>query len=329
MNNLYKKRFPKRNLHETCIDVLRLPDSHWKQFRKVADQFSGGAIHHPEVKRPRHKVKPSSYRTIASLQDKSTLAYLMNLERISHSDHSKEFHEGGGLFDATTSIFRGLWNTIGLGPEFDRWFGTFDYNSDENRITSDEQDFVKMTQQSYKPINERAASIDEWVRDAALDMDRYTTWVDEDDKKVHIGVRGTKANVSDIFADFKILLSNSSGKANDLRNYIQRVRNDYEGYDIEASGHSLGGNQLIDVHSSGDAGLSRVNLFNPGVSSLVVTDNIKNISSKPNTHLYLNTGDTISNTMVSYVGNDDNVKWSAATHNPIDNHSLSQWSDDD
>ena len=324
---MYKRRFPKRNLHQTAIDVLRLPDEQWHQVLDVADQFSGGALHWPEVKRPKGKVKPSSYKTIASLQDKSTLAYLLHLERAAHNDHSKDFHEGGGLWDATKSIFKGLWNTVGLGPEFDRWFGTFDYESPQNKLSSNDTGYAKMIQQSYKSADERDDTVDDWVRDQTLDSDRFTTWVEEDTGKVHVAIRGTKAKMQDVFSDLGILLTNQSGIAHELRDYMKLVEDKYDDYSIEASGHSLGGNQLINI--SDDAKLSRINLFNPGVSPLWITDRIKNIAEDPRTHLFLNSGDTISNTMISYVDDNDNVKWSQATHNPIGNHSISQWVGDE
>ena len=321
---MYKRRFPKRNLHQTAVDVLRLPDEQWKQFVNVADQFSGGNVHLPEVKRPKGKVKPSSYKTLANLHNKSTLAYLLHLERAAHDDHSKDFHEGGGLLDATKSVFRGLWNTVGLGPEFDGWFGSFDYDSQQNALTNADKDYAKMVQQSYKSPDERDDVVDEWTRDASLDSDRFSTWVDEDTSTVHVAVRGTKANMQDVFSDLGILLTNSSGIANEVRDYIKYVRNEYQEYDIEASGHSLGGNQLINVGD--ELNLSRINLFNPGVSPIWVTDKIKTIADDSKTHLYLNSGDTISNTMISYVNDNDNVKWTQPTHNPLSNHGISQWS---
>ena len=155
----------------------------------------------------------------------------------------------------------------------------------------------------------------------------FSTWVDEDTSKVHVAVRGTKANMQDVFSDLGILLSNSSGIAGELRDYIKYVQNEYKEYNIEASGHSLGGNQLINVGD--DLNLSRINLFNPGVSPIWVTDEVKAIADNPKTHLYLNSGDTISNTMISYVDDNDNVKWTQPTHNPIGNHGISQWVGDE
>jgi len=69
----------------------------------------------------------------------------------------------------------------------------------------------------------------------------------------------------------------------------------------------------------------RINIFNPGTSSLANLDNAKHAVSDPRFHIFLNSGDILSNTYVSLLKPETNVAWGDASHNPAYNHSLGQW----
>jgi len=330
MDNLYKRKFPKRSKHETVVDILRLNESQFKQFQDVAGQYMGGALLHKKIRRPRKKLLPSSLHTIHNVDSPQTLAALIGIQQSAHNDINKDFHEGGGLLEATSSIFNSLWNTIGLGPEFQDWFNFFDYDSPENKISSDDMDYARIVDQSYKEVSERSDIIDDWVRDKEFDTDRFSVWVDEDDKEVHVSLRGTKKNVSDIVSDLHILWDNTSGKAHEVKDFIEQVVDKYPEYKIDAAAHSLGGNQLLDVAiNNPDIGVDTYHLFNPGLNPSWGLDEAKDAVNDERFKFYLNSGDIISNGFVPLLNDETNVTWSKPGHSPLSNHGIGQWYDDE
>ena len=101
VKNLYRKKFPKRTKHQLVTDILRLNDKQWKQFQGVVGQFSGGSILHKSIRKPKRKIKPSTWETLKKVPDKQTLAALIAIERAAHDDPHSESHEGGGLWEGT------------------------------------------------------------------------------------------------------------------------------------------------------------------------------------------------------------------------------------
>ncbi len=135
MENLYKRRFPRRNVHQRTTDILRMSQQQFGQFQGAAKQFLGESVLHPNLKRPRNKLLPSSLRTIKNVDHPGTLAALLHLEQIAHNDPKKDFHQGGGLLETSQSLLSSIWNTAGLGPEFNSWFNFYDYESPEHKIS--------------------------------------------------------------------------------------------------------------------------------------------------------------------------------------------------
>ena len=335
MKNLYKKKRPKRNFHQTVIDVLRMSPTQFAQFENVADHFLGKKQFHEALpRRPEKKILPSSFQTIADVGSKGTLAALMNLEKVAHDDENIESHMGGGLWEAGSSIINGLWNLDGWGPEFESWFGFYDYNSPEHKANLADNQYAAIVQQSYKPVDERADTMFDgaWVRDAEMGNDLFSVWVEEDEKQVHVALRGTKLNFDDLGADWNIFMENASGNVDEIREYLQKVVDKYEGYERDVSGHSLGGNELIEVFEGEDGleGFDRMNLFNPGHTPTHALEEAEAAVADERMHFYLNSGDLLSNTFVSLIPSErDNVTWSAPTHSPLNNHGLAQWNPDD
>ena len=329
MKNLYKRQFPKRSHHETVVDILRMNDDQFKQFRGVANQYLGGGILHESIKKPKRKLLPRSLRTIRDVDSPSTLAALIAMEKTAHDDPEKDFHMGGGLWETASSLFSGLWNTIGLGPEFNSWFNFFDYDASENKISREDQDYATIVRQSYKPPDERSDQIDDWVRDKTLDTDRFSVWVDQSDREVHVALRGTKANASDILSDLHILWDNHSGNAAEVGDYLEQVQKKYEGYKLDASAHSLGSNQLLEVAINNEnIDFDHYNLFNPGLNPMWNLDEAKQSVNDDKFSFFLNSGDIVSNGFVPLLNDDTPVSWARPGHNPIDNHGIAQWVDD-
>ena len=166
MENLYKRRFPKRTFHQHVTDVLRMSEKQFSQFKGTAEQLLGGRVLVHNLKRPRNKLLPSSLHTIRGLDHPGTLATLIHIEKTAHDDPTKDYHAGGGLLETTTSLLSSLWNTAGLGPEFNSWFNFYDYDSPENKISNTDKEYAEIVQQSYKAKDERTNEIGDWVRNS-------------------------------------------------------------------------------------------------------------------------------------------------------------------
>ena len=172
-----------------------MTDEQFEQFRNTARQFSNeDFVFDSRIKQPSAKVKNSSYQVLTEVGSGSELAVLLNQEHHAHNDPHSEVHMGGGIYEAASSVFNGLWNTIGLGPEFSSWFGHFDYDSPENTMSPDDVLEAKIVQQSYKEPADRSSEIGDWERITNLDTERFSSWLDLDDKEIHVALRGTTAN---------------------------------------------------------------------------------------------------------------------------------------
>jgi hypothetical protein len=317
---------PKRSHHEQVIDVLRMNETQFHQFRQVANQFLGTGVLHKQIRAPKQKILPTSLKLIKNAKHPGTIGSRMHMEKIAHDDHSKDFHKGGGLAEAANSIFHGLWNTVGLGPEFNEWFQFFDYDSPENRISEADKKYAEIIQQSYKDQSDRVNDVSDWKRDATLGDDRFSIWVDQADQEIHVALRGTKTG-GDVMSDLHILLNNQSGNEEEIYDVLKDVQDKYPNYQLDASAHSLGANELIEVFDQHpDLNFSRVNLFAPGENPGWGLDGAKQAVDDNRFHFYLNSGDIISNTFVSLIPSGrDNVHWAKPTHNPLTNHSIGQW----
>ena len=329
MENLYKRRFPRRSTHQRITDILRMSEQQFGQFQGAAKQFLGESVLHPNLKISKNKLLPSSLRTIKNLDHPGTLATLIHMQQIAHSDPDKDFHEGGGLLETSTSLLSAIWNTAGLGPEFNWLFNFFDYDSPENKISREDQEYAEIIQQSYKEKDERIGEIGDWVRDASIGNDKFSVWVDQQDDRVHVALRGTKANMGDMASDMHILYNNKSGNEQEIYEYLREVQDKYPSATLDASGHSLGANQLVNVFEENeDLHYDRINLFSPGTNPMWALDDSKEAVKDERFYFYLNSGDVISNTFISLLPSErEHVYWSKPTHNPITNHGVSQWVD--
>ena len=126
MENLYKKRFPKRSFDDTVFDVLRMGPDKWIQFQDVAKQFQGGRL------KPKKKLLPSAIQTVATVDSPNTLAALMHQEKVAHDNPSLEYHMGGGIYETAGSVFSTLWGLTGK-PLYESWFGHYDGHQKNKR----------------------------------------------------------------------------------------------------------------------------------------------------------------------------------------------------
>ena len=145
-------------------------------------------------------------------------------------------------------------------------------------------------------------------------------------------------NMKDLKSDLNIVTSNKSGHESELERKIKNIIHINDGwerwkdYKYELSGHSLGGNQAMNLiaNRNDDSDLfSDVYLFNPGVTPTHNLDTLKNATDDERFHFYLNAGDLISNGAISVRNKDSRseVFYGDAGMNPMSNHSLSQWTE--
>jgi len=331
MENLYKQRFPKRTFDDTVFDVLRMKHgtTKWKQFQDVAKQFQGGSL------KPKKKLLPSAIRSIANVDSPSTLAALMHQEKIAHDQPDLEYHMGGGIYETAGSIFSTLWGITGK-PTYEHWFGHHESHQ-KNKETRRDRRMALGVREAYKPVDERG-NIGDWTLLSDLSNDRFAVFKEKkehyaDEDIIHVALRGTKGNMADLWKDMKIIHHNNPDDDKEIRDKLVEIARAFPEADLDASGHSLGGNQLVNAFEGfDDAELKRyerVNLFNPGTSPFSHLDTHKEAAANDSQmRLFLNTGDVLSNTYTYLIDAErDNVVYSAATHNPLSNHGLSQWID--
>jgi hypothetical protein len=330
MSNLYKKRFPKRSFQDTVFDVLRLNDEQWNQLKGIANHYLGDETFHPSIPRyPPTKLLPSSLRQIRDIDHPTTLASLLHVEDKAHHDPTKEFNRGGGLLETTSSLFSTLWNLVGFGPEFKSMFDYFGWTTPSKKETPLDRQYAQIVQESYKSIDKRADNVDDWLRLPRFDNDRFSAWVQRDEKIVHVALKGT-STISDVFSDLSIIGSNHSGHEKEVRDYLRDVVRAYgHNYTYDVSAHSLGGAELVNVFNEDDSQLNkydRINVFNPGSTPTHNLSAAKDAIKDERFHFFLNSGDLLSNTYGSLIPSGfENVVWGSASHNPMYNHSLGQW----
>ena len=331
--NLYKKRFPQKRFEHTVLDVLRLNEQEWTNFRGVAKHYLGETVFHKQVpSTPQIKLLPSSLREIRDVENKNTLAALLHVENAAHKDPSKEYHRGGGLLETSNSILSTLYNLIGFGPEFSSLFETLGWTPPKNRETPLDRYYAKIVQESYRPVADREASIgggpNMWVRLPRFDNTKFSTWLDREEKRVHVALKGTSTK-ADIWSDLSVLATNRSGHEKEIRDYLRDVTRAYGlNYTFDVSAHSLGATELVNVFQEDDHLLNKyetINIFNPGTTPTHNLDAAKEAVKDDRFHIFLNSGDILSNAYVSLINADSHVAWSDATHSPSYNHGINQW----
>ena len=322
---------PKRSFEDSVIDVLRLSEEQWGHFRGVAGHWLGGEPFHVDIpKKPPVKLLRSSLKQIRAVPDKNTLAALMHVEDYAH--HNSEFHKGGGLSETANSIMNTLYNLVGFGPEFDRFFENMGWKKPKAHEKPIDRYYARIVQESYMGIDKRDGSIgggtNQWVRLPRFDTEKISAWLDRGAKKVHVALKGT-SSAADIVSDLKILASNRSGHEKEIRDNLRDIVIKYgNNYTYDVSAHSLGATEIMNVFQEDDYLLNKydlVNLFNPGVTPTHNLDAAKMAAADDRFKIFLNSGDILSNAFVSLVKEDSNVAWADASHSPSHNHGISQW----
>ena len=146
MRNLYRKQVPKRTLHESNVDLLRLDEPTYKAVQGVAGQWLGYNIYHEDAgTHPPTTLLRSSLERVRSVS-KHVLPTLIHHEQNMHRDHSIDYHSGGGLWDTTKTIFRTLWNLMPVSHAL------MDVTGQYKKIKLDDMDklYASIVNQAYK-----------------------------------------------------------------------------------------------------------------------------------------------------------------------------------
>ena len=330
--NLYKKKFPNRAFEDRVVDILRLSPQEWSNFQNTARHFLGKIDFHDNLpEHPRKKVLPSSLQIIDNVDSSNTLAALMHVEHAAHKDPNRDFHKGGGLYETGTSILSSLWNLIGLGPEFDSLWETLGWSKPKNRETPLDRYYAAIVDESYKKVEKRRDNVGHWLRLPRFDNKKISAWLDRDEKRVHVAVKGT-SDASDVVSDLHILTNNTSGHEKEVRDMLIDVVTRYgNNYTYDVSGHSLGALEVMNVLGEDNPLLNkyeRASLFNPGLTPTHALSRAKEAVKDDRFHFFLNSGDILSNGFVTLLGEESNVAWADPSHSLTGNHGLAQWKGD-
>jgi len=155
-------------------------------------------------------------------------------------------------------------------------------------IPQKHKDELGVASEVYKSPNDRAKEIMGYKYDRDISKKRSAVYVDEDNKDINLGLRGTvPSNIRDLGSDVKILLDDTLKKTKDqfknsqymkdARKALTRVKSKYPNYDITIVGHSLGGRGSIQL-SKENKNIDSVT-FNSGGGNFT-----KNQITKEDTH---------------------------------------------
>ena len=329
MQNLYKKKFPKRSERDIYFDILRMSETQFEQFQKTAHHLNpyNDYFYTDSIKAPTTKLLPSSLDSISTLDNQSTLVPLIAMEREAHTNYKNDFHRGGGLYDTVCSLFTTLWKVIGIEEQFNHWFKYFDYTPPSHNIKATEKIYARFIDETYSEPDMRDDTIGQWIRDSDFDTEHCSTWVNEELHKIHVSVCGSLLTSNDIWSDCELLLGRESGTASILDKYLNDVTGLYKGWLFECSAHSLGSATVIELfYNKIKPEFLRAYLFNPPLSPHYNTTQAKFVVDDDRFYLFLNAGDPISNLYASVIPDTRlNVIWGKPGSSPLKNHTIAQW----
>ena len=182
------------------------------------------------------------------------------------------------------SMSDNMFETIGSTPDESY---VDDFTDDQTNIK-----FSNFASEAYIASNDRRMTLLGYTYNKGLSNENLSTYVDKQDKKLVISIRGTvPTNFRDLVSDVGIVSADKSFNTTRLSNHkkmINKAMQKYPGYKLILSGHSLGGylgEQLAETYPTAQ-GI----VFNPGTS--LSTTNLLNPQS--NVIGYRTRGDPVS-----------------------------------
>lgn len=181
--------------------------------------------------------------------------------------------------------------------------------------------FTKVSNSAYKKPNRRPKELEGYTLQEDLSDEENVVYVNEEDKKVIVGFRGSK-NFKDFKTDIELAVGGirNTERYDTTLNLVKKVIEMYKGYKIEFTGHSLGGTLAIEMNLISPS--KRAVVFNAGHTPLR-----RRATDDNDITYYTNKGDLVSGLgMKSY----KNVKVLDKEHkNPLKAHSLRNFMEED
>ena len=121
-----------------------------------------------------------------------------------------------------------------------------------------------------------------------------------------------------------------------IQKYLIKIAQEHPENDITVNSHSLSGSFVQNAFQKATPEeaewldhYSRLNLFNPGASPFIGTDDIREFTTDPRVYLYLNRTDLISNAYNSVLPQGfQRASYGQPSYDPMVAHGLTQWGTD-
>jgi hypothetical protein len=270
-----------------------------------------------------NKIKPSSFRVLTENSGFETIKHLTD-EFLGHRDANSEVHAGGGIREAVSSVLQIVGGWIG-GERVNKWFAP---HKKVEPIPDKSKMMARLLQGTYQ--DERPETIGNWTRIDDYDTNYGSIWKNRSNEYV-LSVRGTKLKMRDIISDVKIAGGSYSQTDDTLTKTLREFHEEHPNSKLSIAAHSLGTqlawNSIKDVSKM--KGTEDIYFFNPASSPFADKAGVREIIDRPNTSLFLNTGDVVSNYFGQNMTSDEiareNVHYGTYAKSPLSAHGLSQW----
>ena len=334
--NAFRKRF-KPLSHDSAYSFLfRLNHPEFTQIETVAKHFAGKkTVHADELpKYPRKKIKPSSFKAIVNAKTPHQLAQKIRQEEINHTDPDSESHLGGGILDGFNVATNWAYNTL-TQPAVNWMHNKLGIQDTRQRISQDQSFDANTLEQAYQNPNKRAKTINGWNIVPEFNTDYTVVYQNPATTDIHVAVRGSKSIKDWGFHDVGVAIENRPGtdQTEQIQNQLVKIAERFPDNDLTVNTHSLSGSFIMNAFRDATAEetnwldhYEEINLFNPGSSPLIHTDDIARFIQDPRVHLFLNKTDLISATYGQMMPDDyDRVVWGQETINPLEALTYRQW----
>ena len=350
----YRKRFPGIKGHSHMTEVLaKMKPEQYQVIREIAKHYSGEQSRYSESlpKQLKDKILPSSFETIADTEFPTDLNRAIAQQHEMHNDHTQEYHMGGGVYNAVSSIMSYLWNAWGYPaiehvareeyPEIMAiWDALPQFGKSDKKLSTSDKNNADTVLQAYKAEGSRAMKIHGWLHLPKFDGPHVVVYLEPKTMKVHVGVRGTKnpTLLSDLGDDFRIAFTQhpSDQSTYVIRKRIVEIAKHFPNSDITLTSHSLGGALITDsfLNASDEDkkyldNIDTIIYMNPGGSFAATTAGVSEMLKDDRVRLFLNKSDFINQAYAQETTSDSDVIWGEATPNPYYAHKPEQWASGD
>ena len=336
--NSFRKRFKKWSPAQAQSVLSRLSKEEFEVMKDVARHFKGDRnVYSPHLPvNHTKKIKPSSYGYIIGARHGYDLGKTIEAERRTHANHDIESHQGGGILEAFNVVGNYVWELYNPLPDSVKWAAEKFVGRESSRnMSKSDKNNADLVGEAYNDVGSRVDSLDGYTRLPEYDTKYSSVWKDQDGN-LSVAIRGSKTFKDFMWQDPGILFH---GKPDDresetIQQYLISIAKDHPDVDLTVNSHSLSGAFVQQAFQSATPEEAewldhyhRINQYNPGASPFVGTDDIKEFTADPRVYLYLNRTDMVSSTYNAVLpDNYDRVTYGQSHYNPLDAHSIGQWS---